>query len=161
MIVVSDASPMNVLVRIGHVGVLPELFHHVLVPPAVVAERSHVRTPIEVRTWIATAPAWLETRAPTQVDPTLDFDDPGESEAISLAVELRADLLLVDDRKARRAAVQRGLATTGLIGVLELAAARGLVDMRNAFVRLRTTDFRISERILNDTLARDAARRRK
>jgi len=55
------------------------------------------------------------------------MDDPGEVEAISLALELAADLLLADDRKARTVARSRNLAVAGTVGVLELAAQRGLV----------------------------------
>src|SRR5207244_5984193 len=103
MIVVSDASPLNVLVRIENVSVLETLFQSVFIPPAVAAELSHSGTPRSVREWLSAKPAWLNIRAPAQIDPTLDFDDAGEREAISLALELKADYLLADDRKARRA----------------------------------------------------------
>ena len=156
MIVVSDASPINVLVRIGFIDVLPNLFGAVIVPPAVAMELSHSATPQAVRTWIDGRPTWLEIKAPTRIDPTLDFDDVGEREAISLALELKADLLLADDRKARRAALERGLAITGAVGVLELASARSLLDLPQAFRRLRETDFSIAERVLEEALRRDA-----
>ncbi len=87
MIVVSDASPLNLLVRIGHVDVLPTLFGAVFVPPAVVAELSHPSTPDVIRNWFASKPPWLQVKAPVRIDPTLDFDDTGEREAISLALK--------------------------------------------------------------------------
>lgn len=160
MIVVSDTSPLNVLVRIEHVELLPQLFGRVLIPPAVAAELSHLRTPEVVRVWLAGRPDWLGVQAPLRIDPTLGFDDPGESEAISLALEIKAELLLADDKKARRAAKQRGIATTGVIGILELAAAREFVKLGEAFGKLRETDFNISQDILDAALARDAARQR-
>lgn len=160
MIVVSDASPLNALVRIRCADVLPALFGRVLIPPAVAAELSHSGTPELVRTWLAARPDWLEIRGPLQIDVTLDFDDPGEREAISLALELKADLLLVDDKKARRAATQRGLAITGVVGVLELASARNLLILSDALDRLRGTDFIVADEILQDALRRDGARKR-
>ena len=161
MIVVSDASPLNLLIRIGHVDALATLFGTVVIPPAVAAELSHARTPETVRTWIATPPAWLEIRTPSMFDATLAMDDLGEVEAISLALELKADLLLADDRKARRAARERGLRITGAVGVLELASARGLLSLEIAFEHLRATDFNIAERVLTEALKRDAARRKR
>lgn len=56
MIVVSDASPLNVLVRIGHVEILEDLFGSVIIPPAVAAELTHARTPDPVRAWLAAPP---------------------------------------------------------------------------------------------------------
>lgn len=159
MIVVSDTSPLNVLVRIGHVEVLRTLFGTVIIPPAVVSELSHAGTPKIVRHWMAARPDWLEVRAPSRIDSTLELDDPGEVEAISLALELNADFLLADDRKARRAATARGIPITGAVGVLELASARGLLNLGEAFERLRATDFKIAERILADALKRDAERK--
>jgi len=158
MIVVSDASPVNVLVRIGHIDVLPQLFGRVLIPPAVVAELCHENTPQVVRAWLTSRPPWLEVRAPSRIDLTLGFDDPGEVEAISLAIEMRADLLLADDKKARRAAQERGLTITGAIGVLELAAVRELLSLPDAFTRIRTTDFSVSDGILQAALARHTGR---
>lgn len=159
MIVVSDASPFNVLVRIGYVDVLPALFGSVIIPPAVASELSHPSTPEVVRTWITQRQVWLTIQAPSNIDPTLQIDDVGEAEAISLALELKADLLLADDRKARRIARARGLAMTGAVGVLELASSRNLLSLQDAFDRMRQTDFRVAERILQEALARDARRR--
>lgn len=159
MIVVSDASPINVLVRIDYVELLPELFGAVLVPPAVIKELSHSGTPDKVRNWLASQPSWLQIKSPQSVDPTLELLDMGEREAISLALELKAELLLVDDKRARRAALDRGLHITGAVGVLEAASARRLLALSEAFQRLQTTDFLVSQAILDQALDRDAARK--
>jgi predicted nucleic acid-binding protein len=164
MIVVSDSSPLNILVRIRCIDVLPALFQSVIIPPAVDSELSHPSTPEVVRAWLSARPSWLSMKVPAQLDPTLDFDDPGEREAISLALELHADFLLADDRKARKAAQARGLSVTGAVGVLavgvlELASARGLLTLSEAFTRLRATDFSIADSILDEVLRRDTARR--
>jgi predicted nucleic acid-binding protein len=161
MIVVSDASPVNLLVRIGYIDVLPMLFESVIMPPAVASELSHSSTPEVVRTWMAEHHVWLTIRAPLKIDPTLELEDPGEVEAISLALELKADLLLADDRKARRVASQHGLVITGAVGVLELASARNLLSLQDAFNRVRQTDFRVAEHILQQALDREFDRRAK
>lgn len=66
--------------------------------------------------------------------------DPGEAEAIALALERRADLILLDERRATRAARQLGLKTLGLLGVLLLAKRKGIIDrVRPLLDRLDTT----------------------
>jgi len=55
--------------------------------------------------------------------------DPGEGEAIVVAAELDAELLLVDEKRGRRIAIDRGLEVTGLLGVLAEAKARGLISL--------------------------------
>ena len=109
--------------------------------------------------WITERRDWLTIQAPSNMDPTLRLDDVGEAEAISLALELNADLLLADDRKARRIARERGLTVTGAIGVLELASARNLLNLEDAFERIRRTDFRVADRVLREALDRDSDRR--
>ncbi|MFN0136100.1 MAG: hypothetical protein ACKVS9_08300 [Phycisphaerae bacterium] len=89
MIVVSDATPLIVLIRIECESILPNLFGSVITTPTVVREMSHANPPASVRAWIAAAPGWLVIRAPVSIDASMGID-PGEREAISLALELRA-----------------------------------------------------------------------
>jgi predicted nucleic acid-binding protein len=152
MIVVSDTTPLNILAQLGLVDILPELFGSVLITPAVVAELSHVNTPTVVKTWLDSQPAWLRVQAPTQPLAGELPDGVGELEAIRLAVEILADVLLADDKRARRSAESFGLKVTGTLGVLSLAARRGLVDLTDAVGRLRQTNFRISEDLLDALL---------
>lgn len=67
MIVVSDASPLNVLVRIGHVEILSNLFGSVIIPPAVAAELTHARTPDPVRNWLAVRHESVAFPSPVQL----------------------------------------------------------------------------------------------
>lgn len=160
MIVVSDATPINILLRLALIDLLPELFGQIVVPPAVAEELSRPQTPEIVRSWMAQAPSWLQIQLPKTIDPSLDPIDAGEREAISLALELGADLLLADDKRARREAAARGLRILGTLGVLQRAGDRGILDLPKAIARLRETDFIIADRLLDDALRRYAKRRR-
>jgi predicted nucleic acid-binding protein len=73
---------------------------------------------------------------------------------LSLAVELQADLVLVDERRAYRAALALRLDAAGTIALLEWAARLGMLDLAEAFARLKETDFWISHRLLDERLAR-------
>lgn len=160
MIVVSDTSPLCYLVLIADEHLLPQLFGDVLVPPDVLEELADPRSPQVLRDWLATPPTWLRSQSPTVIDPTLQVDS-GEAAAISLALEVQCDALLVDDRKARSAAQARGIVTLDTLTVLEIAAERGLIELPPAVAKLRATNFRISKRMIDQALQRDAARCRR
>lgn len=141
---------------IGHIDILPALFERVFIPFAVQEELKDPTTPVEVRRWIAQPPAWLEVREPpihSPDDAWLTSLDEGEREAIKLAAALPNNtVLLVDDRKAVRAALRKGLDKTGTMGVLKKAAQRGLLDLAEAFARLRRTTFRFPEGLAQQLL---------
>ncbi len=74
-------------------------------------------------------PAWLELVEVRQVDPGLPVAlGAGEREAISLAIEKSADLLLIDERAGREAAEARQVVVAGTLAVLLQAGLRGRVD---------------------------------
>ena len=91
MLVVSDSSPLNLLVRIGSADILPALFDRVVIPTEVERELSRVEAPVAVREFISRPPAWLVALDPRRVE-AISRLDPCECAAISLALELRADL---------------------------------------------------------------------
>ncbi|MFN0131288.1 MAG: DUF3368 domain-containing protein [Phycisphaerales bacterium] len=156
MLVVSDTSPLNYLVLIGHDGVLASLFGRVLTVPSVVAELGHTRSPERVRAWAAAPPSWLEIRSPRLVNPSLRLG-PGEAEAISLASEVNADAVLIDERRGAQAAAGLGLLVTGTLGVVQLAHEKGLLRLPDAIAALRGTSFRASEGLLAEMLRRSAS----
>ena len=160
MQVIANNSPLRYLLLLGCIHLLPTLFVRVMIPTEVQAELQHRRTPGIVQAWIAHPPTWVDIR---QVSGTVDADllhlDGGEQAAIRLAHMVSADVVLLDDRKARDAAIRRGLRVLGTVGVLEQAASRGLIDLPAVCARLRTTNFRIHDAILQSALARDAARK--
>ena len=77
--------------------------------------------------------------------PQLDL---GETEAIALATELRADALLIDEQAGRREAIRRGLKVAGTLAVLDEADRAGLLTWADAITALRNTSFRLSEPVL-------------
>lgn len=152
-LIVSDTSPLNYLVLIGAVDLLPKLVSGVVIPPAVAAELAHHRTPAPVRQWLSTSPPWLQIIAPLSIDPSLQLDR-GEAEAISLATERGIRAILIDERKGFRVAKSRGLEPIGLLAILEVSAIRGFIDFEAAVARLRTTTFHFSERLITDAVKR-------
>ncbi len=82
-----------------------------------------------------------------------EFIDTGEAEAIVLALELKADLLLVDDRDARNLAKKLGLQLMGTLGVIALAKYRGLIPKAKPIInQLIESGFWISRRVLEEFL---------
>ncbi len=153
MIVVSDTTPLNYLVLIERENVLRELFGRVVIPQTVFDELSAMGAAAKVRDWAKNLPAWIEVRQTNLIaDASLNILDAGEREAILLAQELCADLLLVDDKQARQAALDLHLSITGTIGVLDQAARRNLIDLKTVIAELQKTNFRISEDLIRELL---------
>ena len=80
--------------------------------------------------------------------------DPGESEAIALAVEVDADILLIDEQTGRQEAVRRGLKVAGTLSVLDEAEQAGLVTFDDAVAELQKTTFRVSQAVLAEIRAK-------
>lgn len=151
MLVVADSSPLIALLKLGHVDVLPKLFGDIVIPSAVSLELASPSRPRVVLEFAAAPPAWLRVQRASHIEPIPELH-PGETEALSLAIELRADLILIDERKAYREAVARNLNAIGTVRVLERAAAHRMLDLRDAFDRLKETDFWISHKLLDERL---------
>lgn len=148
MIAVSDTSPINYLVLIDCIQVLPALFDRIIIPRAVFEELASPSAPEMIQTWLANPPGWFGVQTFHGTDPALKYLDPGERDAILLAGVLNADLLLLDENLERQAARQRKLKVTGTLGLLDRAASRGLIDLSVAMDRLTQTNFRISPKLL-------------
>ena len=159
MLVVADTTPLRYLIVIQAIDVVPSLYERVVIPQAVRTELQHPRSPREVRAWLAAPPAWVEVRQPRQRTPLARLG-PGEQEAIDLAEELHADLVLMDDEDGRLEAERRAMVVIGTLGVLERAAERGLLDLPTVLTRLQATNFFVDEALIQEALARDAARKR-
>lgn len=159
MKVVSNASPLVNLARIGQLRVLPLIFGRVLLPDAVwqeVVEDGRGQAgadEIRQATWIERATV---SNQPLVHSLRQDLD-PGEAEAIVLAVEINADWLLMDERLGRETARHFGLTHVGLVGILGEAKKRGIVrELSPLLNQLRNVaGFRMSSELYNQVL-RDA-----
>jgi predicted nucleic acid-binding protein len=132
----------------------------VILPSAVQAELMDPDAPPAVQNWIHDPPAWLtifETLDHQFEQVSVEGLDEGETAAIALAISLGADLLLMDDRRGVAAARGMGLGVTGTLGVLDIAALRGLISFAEAIDRLRRTSFRIPEALLHSLLKKHAS----
>ncbi|MDH6098020.1 DUF3368 domain-containing protein [Anabaenopsis sp. FSS-46] len=155
MIVIADTSPICYLVIIGKIELLPQLFGKILVPCSVYKELTAKGSPTEVQSWMNTPPKWLEICSVTMLDdPMLKHLHPGEKEAIMLAEQLRADLIILDEKAARKAAQQKKLKVTGLLGILDVAASLNLVEISSAIQALQKTNFRAESKLLTFVLNR-------
>lgn len=157
-VVVADTSPIRYLAVIHFLQVLPALYERVVIPEMVLQELAHPNAPIEARAFTSPIPSWVEVRR-ADASNLLSSLDPGEAEAIALAQMLKVDVVLIDEREARREATQRGLLAIGTIGILEQAAAKNLLDLPSTLARLAKTNFRIDPRYIEDALRRDAEQR--
>ncbi|HEX4007496.1 MAG TPA: DUF3368 domain-containing protein [Acidobacteriaceae bacterium] len=159
MIVVADSGPLRYLLVIGHIDILPSLFDRVLVPAAVRRELTHQRAPELVRNWMNDAPGWFEVDfSPHSSVPEIESLDDGERQAISLALRVASDYILMDDEEGRRAASHLHCTVIGTIGILERAANRGLLDFNRAFAKLTETNCRISSALRRAILERSEER---
>ncbi|MEB3215404.1 MAG: DUF3368 domain-containing protein [Nostocales cyanobacterium 94392] len=130
MIVISDTSPITSLAAVGQLDLLRQLYTKILIPEVVYQELTATSTPvpgsIEVRTF-----NWIEVRQVKNrslIAVLLEQQlDEGECEAIALAIEIDAELLLIDERRGRAEADKLGLRITGLLGVLVEAKQKGFV----------------------------------
>ena len=149
MVVVADTSPINYLVLIAEIDLLEQLYARILIPPAVLAELRHPAAPQPVRDWAESEPKWVEVLTPKS-SLMLAQLDPGESEAIALATEVHAEVVLIDERAGRQEALRRGLKVAGTLSVLDEADQAGLVVFDSALAELRKTSFRVSQAVLSE-----------
>jgi hypothetical protein len=156
MIVVADSTPLIYLAAIARFDLLTALFGNVLIPPAVYDEvvtqgfgqwgASEVRT----ANWIKQQDIHDRNKSAA----LLNLIGPGESEAIVLAEEVNADLVLMDETAGRRELNNRGLRYMGTVGVLFRAKHNGLIPaLKPELDKLQVCGFYLSERIRRDVLA--------
>jgi predicted nucleic acid-binding protein len=162
MVVIADTSPLNYLVLIDAVHILPALFGKVTIADAVLRELSAVGAPPEVRAWISAMPDWLSVKSAAirLPDERLASLGAGEREVITLALEDPSEALLVmDEAKGRQEAAYRQLRFIGTLGVVDMAAARGLIDLLACIESLTRTNFHIAPGLLKVLLENDLQRR--
>jgi predicted nucleic acid-binding protein len=154
--VVSNASPLINLAAIEQLDLLRRLYGRITVPKAVWTEVVRQGAgkigsrAVRMATWIRVK----DVRNRALLELLLQDLDLGEAEAILLARELRAHLLLMDESRARRSAKRLGLTVTGLVGVLIEASAKGLVaDLAATLRTLRDhAGFWVADEVVEEAL---------
>lgn len=130
MTVVSNTSPIINLAAIGWLHLLQAVYLRLVIPQAVYHEIAIVGLALPGAGEVA-AGEWIESRSivvPSNLSYLQAILDQGEAEAILLALELQADLLLMDEKRGRRVAQSLGIPTVGLLGVLIEAKQQGKVE---------------------------------
>ena len=136
------------------IDLLHLLFASVTIPTEVACELGDPSAPPAVQAWIKSPPPWLRVLdAVGNDDPALANLDPGERAALALGITLKADLILIDERRGSAAAVTKGFEVTGTLGILNLAAKGKLIDLPHAIERLKQTNFRYRKEIIERLLA--------
>lgn len=139
---VSDTSPILGLAVIGHLNLLQEQLGEVFIPPTVLAELkidSNFKGASEISK--AFSDGWLKMKEiqnkPLVQSLLLDLHQ-GEAEAITLAIDLNIQLLVMDEKIGRERAKDLGLRTVGVLGVLLNAKKHGRIkSLKDAMVDLR------------------------
>jgi predicted nucleic acid-binding protein len=158
-VVVSDTSPIRYLVLIGEAGLLEKLYGRILIPYDVYIELQAEHTPEIVRAWMRNLPPWVEVIPSKQHfleasgELLVSFAlDSGERAAIMLALEIKADLIVMDERAGVDEARRLGIAVTGTLGILTRGAERGFVSLSSSLNKLQATNFRVRPEIIRQVL---------
>ncbi|WP_339137440.1 MAG: DUF3368 domain-containing protein [Candidatus Electrothrix sp. GW3-4] len=140
-IIISDTSCLILLGKIDEIDVLHRLCEKVYITPTIKEEYGE------------DLPDWIEIKAPenTQYQNLLEMDlDAGEASAIALSLETDRSILIIDDLKGRKIAERLHLTYSGTIGLLLQAKRAGILPaLRPVVLKIRETNFRFSERLLD------------
>ena len=155
MLIVSDTSPIIALAVCGKLDLLDKLFDQVCIPQAVYNELAIPDKPKsrEIIEWAKNKVIPAKNR--TAISALSLNLDPGESEALSLYWETKADFLLIDEKRGRIIAIRNGIKTIGTIGILLFAKQRRLISLVKPFLDiLMNNSFRLSEILYHQILER-------
>lgn len=159
MIVVSDSSPLIILARAQQLHLLQEFYKEVAIPPEVREEVVIVGAGLPGAEEVRVAP-WIRVRSissavPAALKAACKGLGAGERGAIYLASALGAEITLIDEERARRAASSVGLAVAGSIAVLERGARlKKITDLRSVYLTLLEQGIRFDRKLLEHSLAR-------
>lgn len=126
--VISNTTPLISLVGVGLLDLLPAIYGEVWIPEAVYTEYQtgqarHPGSPdLDMLAWVRVHPVSLHPDVPVSLDA-------GEAAALSLALRSSAQVVLLDEQRARRVAVRLGLSIAGSLTVLVEAKRRGLIPL--------------------------------
>ena len=153
MKVVSNSSTLIALARINHLDILEKVVKKLIIPPAVYDDIviKGAGGSAEIR-----QAKWIEKRNVSDQEMVMRLNSIlglGESEAIALAKEIKADLIILDDDKARKVALSEGLRISGLLAFLVQAKEKGIIErVKPLMDELKLKGFFISENLYQDTI---------
>jgi predicted nucleic acid-binding protein len=157
MIVISDTTPIISLIKIDRLKILEELYKKIIIPKAVYDEliiNIDYQDEIDIikRCTFIQIENVEENLSVVLLQRELKLDR-GESEAIVLAKNINADLIIIDERKARRIAKDVGLKVTGTLGILVEAKQQGLIkELKSLLDELMDNNIRISRKLYMEIL---------
>ncbi len=156
MIVISDTTAISNLIQINELELLKKLYKRILIPSAVFDELMILENS-EPRIKAILHKDWIEIQTVkssfllTEIELSLDK---GEAEAIALAIEIKADLLMIDEKEGRKVAEEKGVPIIGTMGVLLNAKQLGLISsVQEKMDELRQIGFWISDRFYNQVIS--------
>ncbi len=155
-IVVSDTTAITYFSKIGAISILKALFKQIYIPTAVYDELTRPGDNNPGAKEVKTLP-WIKVESVPGYDKiAARFGrklDPGESQAIGMALQKNADLLIIDERAGRAEAQSFGIPITGMIGVLLKAKEKGIIKMVTPYLnKLRLTNFKMGPTLYKKAL---------
>ncbi len=156
MIVVSNTSPISNLAKVEQLNLIYQLYGRILIPCAVHEELLDRRAGDTVITAVRSA-LWIDIQSVQNqrlVDDLKIRVNVGEAEAIALAIEVKADRLIIDERLGRQTARDFGVKITGVLGILLLAKRQKLINQVQPIMDnlMQQANFRISSQLYADVL---------
>ena len=151
-VVVSDTTPLHYLILVGQESILEKLYGKVFIPPGVLAELGHASAPVAISTWAANLPAWATVATPGTIPSRYDALDFGERQALALALEIKADLVLLDDKAARRAAQRDLMTVKGTLGIVADAANANLLDFVETVEAVQRTSMHLDHEFVREII---------
>lgn len=155
-IVISDTTAIIYLSKIGALHLLESLFKIIYIPQAVFDELTRhgdeLPGAIEVKSY-----PWIKTEKVKSISEAISCFgnplDPGETEAIALALELNAALLIIDEKEGRKEASAQGITITGMLGIILKAKEKGLIPIVQPYLdRLMTSNFKLNPKLYRSVL---------
>ena len=126
------------------------LFGSIAIPSAVLSELTSASAPSSVSAWAQALPDWINVQTCSNLL-ALDLGR-GETEAISLALEISATEIIMDEKRGRAVAKQNGLEVIGLLTIIRRSHQLGFLNAVEAFEKLKSTNFHVSTQLVKEIL---------
>lgn len=143
-VIISDTSTLILFYKIDEFSLLQKVYGELITTPEVANEFGEQ------------LPEWIKIRSVSDKKYQVFLEtqiDGGEASAIALASEFEDVLLLLDDLKARKLAIQLNFKITGTLGIIHKAKQMQLIEKVKPLInKLLLTDFRIADNIVKEFL---------